>query len=795
VRRQRRDGAIRVTFAASLTLRGVSAFCSIAQVPLALAWLGAEAFGLWAALASITLLLTAFDFGLGAAMQNEVAQTLGRDRPQRAAALFCSAFLALLVIGGVLLAAGFGLAGLMDWGRLFHLTSPTLATEAVGAVKAAFVLFAIGLPLATAQRLAHACQWGWLAALWNVTGAIGQLAIVAAAGHFRLPFATFVLLTGLPALLANAGLLVHLALRLRWRLADLGLATPTERLSLWHRSWDFCLLQVSAAFLFNAPAPLIGLVAGAPAVTAFNVVQRLFGLFAQLQQMVLAPLWPAYTEAQARHDYDWIETIYRRSFTGTLLGICLPLVVAACAMRGIVDLWTGRESVDLPAGLVWLLCAWNVLLAISGPPAYLLNGLGRMRRLGWITLAGSVLITFAMLALGRRAGAAGVVGALAGGYLLILLPATLLESRRALRSLRTGPPTSARTLLPGFVRAAIVRRLCGPPRGGHARRFVLGIYKVDRLGDFVLALGAIRTLLDHYGAERCLLVVSTAAESVAAAEFPTTPRLVLPVSAGGVMRELWPAARRHRPRFAEVACDTIICLRHQRERYHEVSLSWLQGDRCLILAPGDQPPRGFLPSSELEAHRRLLSSALGRVCTPAEVLPRFTAVSPAAATGLLLCPFSSDPTRDIPADVLLGALQAWARDHPGPVVLSGAPADVRRLADLQARARALGVSEVSVQTPPDPLGFIRLVLDAGTVLSADSAGAHIAAAGDKPLVVVQGGAFAGVFGPWQRSARQVWLQHPLPCFGCASHCTEPENYCLTRLPASRIVAALEEVSR
>ena len=74
-------------------------------------------------------------------------------------------------------------------------------------------------------------------------------------------------------------------------------------------------------------------------------------------------------------------------------------------------------------------------------------------------------------------------------------------------------------------REAISRRLwrglvatfAGPRRGAVHQRYRAVILKVDRIGDFALALGAIRTALRAYGEGECLLLVSPLAEELAAA--------------------------------------------------------------------------------------------------------------------------------------------------------------------------------------------------------------------------------------------------------------------------------------
>jgi len=57
-------------FATSLAARGVGIVCQLLQVPLVVAALGSEAFGLWMTMTSVTNLMQFADFGLGIGAQS-----------------------------------------------------------------------------------------------------------------------------------------------------------------------------------------------------------------------------------------------------------------------------------------------------------------------------------------------------------------------------------------------------------------------------------------------------------------------------------------------------------------------------------------------------------------------------------------------------------------------------------------------------------------------------------------------------------------------------------------------------
>ena len=77
--RHGRNRSILTFFVTSLSGRGIGILCQLVQVPLALHYLGKEAFGVWVTLVSISYLITFSDFGLSLGAQNQITEALGTD--------------------------------------------------------------------------------------------------------------------------------------------------------------------------------------------------------------------------------------------------------------------------------------------------------------------------------------------------------------------------------------------------------------------------------------------------------------------------------------------------------------------------------------------------------------------------------------------------------------------------------------------------------------------------------------------------------------------------------------------
>src|ERR1035437_9081597 len=126
----------------------------------------------------------------------------------------------------------------------------------------------------------------------------------------------------------------------------------------------------------------------------------------------------------------------------------------------------------------------------------------------------------------------------------------------------------------------LISRFCAGGRHRKVgRRYAVAIIKMDRLGDFVLAVSAIRRLIERYGESECLLVVSPLTSALAKREFPCVEILVLPWGLSHI-RTLG-ATMRYRRMVSRLRVDTVVCLRHQRWDYEEIVISWFAAERSI----------------------------------------------------------------------------------------------------------------------------------------------------------------------------------------------------------------------
>jgi len=434
--RGRRIRAIVFSVGVSGAARIVSMACMLLQVPLAIGSLGSEGFGLWMALTSAVSLLAFADLGMGNGIQNRVATAHGNDDPEAIRRAYVSGVVLLTGIGTLLLLVALFTLPWVNWAQLFGVREKSLHPSVPWAFAWTVLGFCVGLPFTSVQKLLLGLQKGWVLGIANLFSSAATLGLVALCSWTHAGLAAFVGLTTIPLPLANLvlGLWLHRT-HSHLRISRKGVSRQEIR-CLASLGGQFFIPQLGAAILYSAPSLIISNVLGAAALTPFNLCQRIFGIFQQVQHLALAPLWPAYAEARERNDYLWVRHTFLLSWVGSAVALfCFCAVLLGMGSQ-IFAAWVGTTS-SLPSpSLIHWFALWTFVGGLGIPLAYLLNGLGQLRGVilyGSINLCASLA---GMLILVHFWGVPGVVASLSISYIIFVVPANYFDVALALRKVR-----------------------------------------------------------------------------------------------------------------------------------------------------------------------------------------------------------------------------------------------------------------------------------------------------------------------------------------------------------------------
>lgn len=403
--------------------RAVSVSTGLIAVPLTLAYLGTERYGLWMTISSVIAMLGFSDLGISNGLLNGISRAHGKDDTELAKQYISSAFLLLCAVAAALGLLFAGMYRWIPWGAVFRVQSAQALSEAGPAIGAFVGCLLLGMPLGIVSRVQAGYQSGFSANLWTTAGSVLSLISLLSVIHFHGALPLLVLaMAGAPLFTLFLNGMAFFSVERPWLAPSWFAVTRTTCKDLCRLGGLFLALQVAVAVSYSSDNVVLARILGPEAVTQYAIPCRLFSLISALVWFTVNPLWPAYGEALVKRDQQWIRQALRRSI-GLAAGISIPLsAVLLIFGNQILRMWVG-STIHITPVLSAGLGIWSVVMSLSLAFAVFFNGLGIIRFQLLLASIGSLSNIALSVYLTRRIGAAGVVyGSILSQTLLILIP-------------------------------------------------------------------------------------------------------------------------------------------------------------------------------------------------------------------------------------------------------------------------------------------------------------------------------------------------------------------------------------
>ena len=407
-RGKKRIRRVALTGVTTLVTRGSTIAASFISISLTATYLGSERFGLWLTLSTLLTWMNLADFGLANSLTNVIATAEGQKDLKQAKQAVSSAFWMMIGIAITLGTLFIITYPLISWSKFFNVTSNLAKVEAGIGILVGFFFFAVRLPLSITSKIYDAYQEGYFYQLW--VGISGCLSLIAL--YFGTKFQV-----GLPALVGAyfgsyliADLLSTFYLFI-WRRPSL---KPSFQSFNWSTSWSlmsigikFWILQISAIVLYQTDLIIVTQLFGSRAVASYGIIFKLFSVIGVIQNAFLVPLWPAYSEAFAIRDVEWILNTFKRSIKICLFWSISSGTILFYLSPWIINSWLGKEAV--PRGdLMLTMLGISILNSIGQCLAFFMNGLGQVNSQVIFGMIAAITNLIVSVILGKLIGVTGV---------------------------------------------------------------------------------------------------------------------------------------------------------------------------------------------------------------------------------------------------------------------------------------------------------------------------------------------------------------------------------------------------
>jgi O-antigen/teichoic acid export membrane protein len=406
------------TVATNILARGLGLGIFIVSLHVAVPYLGAERYGIFAAVAGLASALTFMDLGVGNALVTRVAHLNANGDHDELRRLLGAAIALLSTIAIVVGAAGILFILVAPIQILFRGMAHSLIAETRNMLVVFVALLSISIPANAAARVFFGLQQGYIAN--SVCTAIGVLSLGAVA---LLPTFGF----GMPMLLlatfgaepiSGVFLLSILWIRGDITLSSFDLMFQKIR-SLLHTSRDFAILQIGGLAGSGADGLMASTLLGPLSVTQYSISQRIFMLISMPLHIINAPLWATYADADAAGDDRFIRNTLAASMVATAAIAAIGGMIVVISGPWVVDLLT-HGTVRVPSLLLSNFAVWTTIEAMGMAFAMYMNGRGIVSPQVYVAIPYVVLSIILKCMLVPRVGISWIPAITSAVYILVV---------------------------------------------------------------------------------------------------------------------------------------------------------------------------------------------------------------------------------------------------------------------------------------------------------------------------------------------------------------------------------------
>lgn len=362
----------------SFILQGISIACSFFLVPITLDYLKAEEYGVWLTLNSIITWFNVCEIGMGMGLKNKLAEALAVRDYELGRRYVSATYIVLTLIMTFFFGIFIIIDNFLDWCSILNIH--TISSDELSLVVLVvvsffclnFILKTIGVILAADQRISYSSLMGVISSIislfiiWFLTKVTSSSLLNVAFVFSSIPVIVFFICS--MVLFSNK----YKQIKPSWKFFDLNCAKQLLGLSL-----SFFILQVSSIIIFTTSNIIITQTVGPSEVSTYNICFKFFNIATLAFNLILNPMWPAYTNAYKLGDILWIKKGIKKSVVIWALLSIVTLIMLVCSPI-IFEIWIGK-TVYIPFSLSVFMTIYVIIGNWNNIFAQMLAGVGKVK--------------------------------------------------------------------------------------------------------------------------------------------------------------------------------------------------------------------------------------------------------------------------------------------------------------------------------------------------------------------------------------------------------------------------------
>ena len=373
-----RTKTIKKNVAGNFVLRGFGIILGLIQLPLMLSYVDKELYGIWITMSSIISWLSFFNIGFGAGLRNKLATCIAWKKFKLGRIYVSTTYFVISMIFMILCIVCFVLTPYVDWCSLLNINSDYQETL-IKLSRIILIAFCLNNIL---SLVTNVCQSYQMTALSSSFDTIGRaLAILTI---YILSLTTVSNINYLALAYCGIPLIVLLFVSLYLYTHKFKSVSPSRGYvkikyakDLFNIGGQFFLIQIVFIVLYQATNFVISHYCGPTQVTVYHAAYSYIGVATMAYNILLNPIWSAYSDAYALGDYPWMRSIYKKLRKFSVL-VILGIVVMVLVSPIVYKIWLNGK-VEIPLTITIAVAIYTIIKVLTDMNSNILNGMNVLR--------------------------------------------------------------------------------------------------------------------------------------------------------------------------------------------------------------------------------------------------------------------------------------------------------------------------------------------------------------------------------------------------------------------------------
>ena len=403
-----RSVAVKKNIVGSLFVKGCSIIISLLIVPLTLGYVSSDLYGIWLTLSSIIMWLNFFDIGFTLGLKNKLTEAIALGDMQRGKVLVSTTYFMMIAIFIPLCILLEMIIPHINWASFLNVTgnyNPDIIKTLhilAACLCAQMIVNVLTAVLAAYQKVA-------LSSAFPVIGNFISLFIILLLTKYCPPSLSLLALaiSTIPIFVIIIASFILFSRSFKAVAPSWNFVKKKQIKDLFNLGSKFFLIQAQIVVLYQCTNILISNLSGPSDVTSYNIAYKYITISMMILTIIMAPLWPAFTEAYTKNDYSWMKNVYNKmcKLWGGLTVIVILMIIVSPI---VYQLWIG-EKAHVPLIMTVLIGIYTIVHSWDIIQVNMINGVGAIKLQTYITLIGLIVHIPLSLFLGRYVSCYGVI--------------------------------------------------------------------------------------------------------------------------------------------------------------------------------------------------------------------------------------------------------------------------------------------------------------------------------------------------------------------------------------------------